>query len=290
MSKNNSNQKILSLREVLNEYLIRDTLVFILFYLFILAQDWDSLLLLFFPIVSFSFALFFRIIGTNKKRLNIKKDLIHYNPIGIESTHADRFVFVSLIQLILLIWIGGESLYHPQLIDNLSFYFIIAFSLIYSLAFFWIFIGIWNYCKFVIDLNKLDQNDYKPDKITISELSFHKIRLISYLNLTLFIILNLLNILFIILALNGLDLDFPYNLPGTGIESSQPLYLPYTILIILFVFPIITIIFLWLIYMDINSFSEIDFKSKISNLPNEMQDQIIENLKTINTKLYEKSM
>jgi hypothetical protein len=290
MSEDNSIQNKLLLREVLNENIIRDALIFILLYLFILAQVWDSLLLLFFPILSFSFALFFRIISTNKKRLNIKKNLIQYNPIGLESKHADRFVFLSLIQLILLIWIGGESLYHPQLIDNFSFYFILAFSLIYSLGYFWIFIGIWNYCKLVIDLSSLDQKEYKLEKRTISELNFHKVQLISYLNLVFFIVLNLLNILFIILALTGLDLGFPYNLPGTGIEGSQPLYLPFTIFIILLVFPIMTVIFLWLIYLDVTSFSEINFKTKISNLPNEIQNQIIENLKTINTKLFEKSM
>jgi hypothetical protein len=50
------------------------------------------------------------------------------------------------------------------------------------------------------------------------------------------------------------------------------------------------VIFLYLIYLDVNSLSEKDFKTKISNLPIEIQNQIIENLKNINTKLYEKSL
>ncbi|TFG13165.1 MAG: hypothetical protein EU531_09985, partial [Promethearchaeota archaeon] len=190
MSENNTNQSELLLREILNEALVRDSFLFIILYLFILAQGWDNLLLLLFPIISISFALFFRVIGTNKKKILYKKQLIFYNPLGAENKNADRLIFIALLQLILLFWIGAESIYHPQLVNDFGLYFNLIYFLIYSFGFFWIFLGIWDYCKIVIDLSEIDLSDFKQTsaeykRVVISELKLGKIELISYLNIVL---------------------------------------------------------------------------------------------------------
>ena len=214
--------------------------------------------------------------------------LIYYNPIGIESKNANRLIFISLLQSILLFWIGAESIYHPQLIDDFSLYFNIVYFLIYSFGFFWIFLGIWNDCKIVIDLSNFEVNNLEVKKIIISELKFNKIRLISYFNIIVFILLNLINVILILFNLLGINMNITEILPGTGIEDSEPLYVPYTVLIIMIAFPLLTIIFLKIIYDEVSFFSEIEIKSEISNLPLELQTQIIENLKHINKKSLKK--
>ncbi len=285
MSENKSDQPQLLLREVLNETILRDVLLFILLYLFMLTQNWDNLLLLLFPIISFSFALFFRIIGTNKHRIFDKENLISYNPLGAENKNADRLVFISLLELILLFWIGAESLYHPQLVDDFGFYFSLIYFLLYSFGFFWIFFNIWNKCKIMINLSDLENNDTVDKKLLITELGLNKIKLISYLNISIFITFNLINTILTILVFSGVEIGFPSQLPGTGIEDSQPLFLSYSVWIILIAFPIASIFFLLSIYRDVNSFSEIEFKSKINSLPTEVKEKIIKRLRSINQKL-----
>ena len=289
MSENNSDQTKLLLREVLNETILRDFLLFILLYLFILAQNWNNLLLLLFPIIIFSFALFFRIIGTNKKKLMDAENLISYNPIGVENRIADRLVFISLLILILLFWIGAESLYHPQLVDEFGLYFNLIYFLLYSFGFFWIFYGIWDNCKIIANLSGLENNNQENKRLLIVELGFNKIKLISYLNISIFIVLNLINTILTIFIFSGAEIGFPSNLPGTGLEDSQPLILSYSVWIILIAFPIVSIYFLISIYRDINNLSETEFKSKIDSLPNEIQEKIINNLKAIRQKLNQNS-
>lgn len=289
MSEKNSDQPELLLREALNETILRDVLLFILLYLFMLVQNWDNLLLLLFPIITFCFALFFRIIGTNKHRLIDKQNLISYNPLGAEKKNADRLVFISLLELILLFWIGAESLYHPQLVDDFGFYFSLIYFMLYSFGFFWIFFGIWNNCKIITNLNGLENNESRYKKLLISELGFNKIKLISYLNILIFIAFNLINTILTILVFFGAEIGFPSNLPGTGIEDSQPLFLSYSVWIMLIAFPIASIFYLISIYRDVNSFSEIEFKSKINSLPKEIQEKIINSLKAINQKLNKNS-
>jgi len=289
MSENNSNDQELGLRELLNETLLRDLILFILLYLFILAQGWDNFLLLLFPIISFSFAIFFRVIGTNKTRVLNKKNLVFYNPLGAENKNADRLVFVALFQLILLFWIGGESIYHPQLTDDFSLYFNIAYFLIFSFGFLWIFLGIWDYCQIIIDLSEFEKRGLEYKKVVISELSLGKIKIISYLNIAIFLTLSLLHILLILINLIDIRIGFFGNLPGTGIEDSEPLYFPITVLLIIIIFPLLAVIFLHVIYKEINSFSEIEFNTKVSSLPMDIKNQVVENLKTINKKFLDEN-
>jgi len=49
MSNKNTKQEFLLLRELLSESLLRDLILFVIFYLFILAQSWKNIFLLLFP-------------------------------------------------------------------------------------------------------------------------------------------------------------------------------------------------------------------------------------------------
>ncbi|MEJ2279497.1 MAG: hypothetical protein P8Y70_17405 [Candidatus Lokiarchaeota archaeon] len=79
-----SEDNYLSVREIFNEALIRDVILFVSLFIFSITQNWDNIFLFIFPLISFGFALFFRILSTNKWRLFIKENMMIYNPMGSE--------------------------------------------------------------------------------------------------------------------------------------------------------------------------------------------------------------
>jgi len=264
MSEKNTDQEFLLLRELLNESLLRDLIIFVIFFLFILAQSWKNIFLLLFPVITYTFSLFFRLINANKWRLSIFDKTITYNPLGLEKKHANRLIFTALLQLILLFWIGGESYYHPQLIQTYDIFFNILFNFIYTFGFYWILIDIWKYAKITIKISSNIEGDS--------------------VNLGTFILLNILNLLIVISTeINGF-LGMMYNLPGTGIESSLPLKISASSLLIIVFSPLITILLFYLVYKSISSISPSELIDKLQKLPESKQNSIIETLKTINRK------
>ncbi|MFW9936415.1 MAG: hypothetical protein ACFFD5_02120 [Candidatus Thorarchaeota archaeon] len=272
MKEKNTENNYLLIRDLINESIIRDTIVFTLIFLLILSQSWDNLFLLLFPIITFGFSIFFRIISTNKWRIKSEEINIEYNPLGSEKKNANRLYACSLMQLILLFWIGAESLYHPQLIASYSIYFVILFCFIYSFCYFWIFIDIWKYSKLRIEIN------------TISFLNFNLFKLISLVNSLIFILLNGFNILFALFESINLGPRIVYYLPGTGIEGSAPINLPITLFIVFVLSPSITILFLIKIYNKINDFNKFELNKVLESLPISYQTQIITSLKNLNKK------
>ncbi|MFX1494777.1 MAG: hypothetical protein ACFFBZ_10885 [Promethearchaeota archaeon] len=289
MTKENSEKPYLLLREIFNEILLRDVILFAILFLFTLAQTWDTIILFLFPIISFAYSLIFRIISTNKWRMNSGTNLLIYNPIGVEKRHANRLVFCALLQLILLFWIGAESLYHPQLIDNYAIYFNVLYFFVYSFGFYWIMIDIWKYSRFGIILKNIDpeyersKSEGKIDRL-INFLNFKKFKRISIVNLIIFLVTNVLNILFALAIHYNAISGIAFLLPGTGIESSKPIEITLVSLSIIVIFPVLTTLFLVLIYRDINNFSLENLNAAIEDLPDNVKQQILENIKNLNTQ------
>ena len=144
MNEKNIKDHYLSLKDLISESLLRDLTLFSFLFLLIIAQAWDNIFLLLFPMVTFAFSLFFRIISGNKKRTEFQNSLIVYNPFGLERKNANRFFFSSLFQLILIFWLGAESLYNSHEVEGYYPYFIGIFIFSYTFGFYWIFIDI--YC------------------------------------------------------------------------------------------------------------------------------------------------
>ncbi|MFX1260321.1 MAG: hypothetical protein ACFFAN_20925, partial [Promethearchaeota archaeon] len=234
----------------------------------------------------FSFSLFFKTLEIYKS--NIEVDLI-YNPLGLEKKHANRLNFCAILQLILLFWLGAESLYHPQLINNYYLYFVLIFIFLYTFSFYWIFIDLWKYSKIEIISKDIDSKDIQNfSKNLDNVISFLKLKhfnIISIVNFMVFIILNLLNIIFAYLAFNGFISGIKYFLPGTGIEDSEPIILSYIIYLIMIIPPSMTIIFLFLNHRDINDINRDKLNKILNSLPKDIQIKIIENLKRLNKKL-----
>jgi len=283
MSEKNTKEEFFLLRELLNESLLRDLIIFVIFYLFILAQSWKNIFLLLFPVITYMFSLFFRLINANKWRLSIDDNTITYNPLGLEKKHANRLTFTTILQLILLFWIGGESYYHPQLIQTYDFFFNIIFNFIYTFGFYWILIDIWKYSKITI---KTRSSIEGSSEISVNHLNLKKFKLIYIINLGTFIFLNLLNLGMVIQTeINGI-LGIMYILPGTGIESSLPLKISESSLLIIVFSPLIAILLFFLIYKKISNIDSSELIDKLQLLPENEHNKIIETLKNINHKYY----
>jgi len=291
MSEKNSDKKSLLLRELLNETLLRDVITFIILYLFVLAQSWENLFLLLFPIITFAYSVFFRIINTNKWRATSNSIQITYNPIGLEKKHANRLFFTAILQLILLFWIGAESYYHPQLIQSYDLFFNVIFIFLYTFGFYWILIDVWNYSKIVIRLknNKLSTQAQNNTLLNsdfdkgISHLKLKSFKIVSIVNLSTFIFLNVLNISFT-LFIDDTFSRFSYYLPGTGIEGSLPLNISIITFLIVIISPLVASLLLIFIYKDLNNINHANLENLLEQLPEESRKNIIENFTKINKK------
>ena len=279
----------LKLKEIYSESLLRDLGLFFFLFVLVVAQKWDNILLLLFPLISFSFAIFFKIIDIIKKRTEGYNSQIIYNPLGNEKKHANRLVFCALLQLILLFWFGAESLYHPQLIDNYYIYFISIFIFFYTFGFYWMFLDLWKYSRIEILKEGIEIRDSqilsKNIENVVSFLKMKNFKIISFISLLIFIILNLLNVLFAILIQYGFMQGINYTLPGSGIEESDPISISFFIYGIIAISPSASIIFLLLNYRDISNIDKEKFNKATDPLPKDVKNKIIENLEKINKKL-----
>ena len=280
MSENNPKEDFLKVRELLNETLLRDVFLFVFLYLFVLAQSWTNIFLLLFPIITLGFSLFFRILSSNKYRifLELEGKIITYNPLGLEKKHANRLNFTSMLQSILIFWIGAESYYHPQLIETYSLFFNLVFTFFFTFGFYWILIDVWKYAKITIRLKKNE-----ADRV-ISHLNIKRFNWITIINLITFLLLNVLNVIFVLLTDNNILSGFLYKLPGTGIENSSPLKISVLPFIIIWISPTIACVLLFFIYKDLNKILPADIVNFFKESPEEIRKQLIENFAKINSK------
>jgi len=295
MSEDNIKEFFLPIRDLIRESLIRDVIIFTFIFILINTQGWDGIYLILFPLITFGFSLFFRIINTNKWRTEFENSLIIYNPLGLESKHANRLFFSALFQLILIFWIGAESLYHPHLVEGYFLYFSLLFFFLFSFGFFWIFIDLWKYSRIeIISDEKFNKdslihksNHSINSKNLLSFLSVKTFRIISIVNFLGFIVLNIVNLLFTILILNNPSLGIPLILPGTGNMGSEPLKISALFHVLLIISPLLTTVSLILNYREVNKFNRENLDKIIKTFPPNIQIQIIENLKGLNEKIKE---
>ena len=282
----------LQFKELISESLLRDLILFSFLFILVISQDWENILLLLFPLITFVFALFFKLIDVIRQKSNTDDNLIIYNPLGSEKVSSNRLTFSALIQLILLFWFGAESLYHPQLIDNYFVYFISLFIFFYTFGFYAVFIDLWKYSKIEIILENVDiknsQKDHDDLDNVISFLKMKSFKIISIINLLVFIILNVLNIIYVFLTFDEIMPGFEYSLPGTGLENSEPIKLSFMIYAFMTMPPLISIAFLIINYRDINNFDREKLDKILKSLPELTQKKITENLLLLNESFKKK--
>jgi hypothetical protein len=205
--------------------------------------------------------------------------------LGSEKKIADRLFFSSMLLLILLFWIGSESISHPQLINDYNFYFNILFILIYTFGFYWILIDIWKYAKIEILIKEGRERQNQTINKVLSSLGRKKSIHLSIINLIVFLILNGVNVLVAFLMNFNLISGIPYYLPGTGIEGSLPLDISIFSLFIMIISPCLTGLFLLLIYRKIQDFDIDVFNEMIQSLPESERNEILLNFSHLNKRL-----
>ena len=282
----------LKLRDLYSESLIRDLVLLFFLFLMVIAQNWDNILLLLFPLTSFGFGVFFKVIANIKENSGISHKNIIYNPLGYEKRHANRLIFCALLQLILLFWFGAESFYHPHLIDNYYLYFISIFIFLYSFGFYWIFLDLWKYSR--IEILTRGFKYHEIPKLTgnlnnvISILKMKSFKIISIINFLAFIILNSLNFTMALLTYYNIMPGMEINLPGTRSVGSEPISLSFFVYGALIIPPLIAIIFFLICIKDVKKIDNKKLKTLISSLSIDVQEKIIENLQNLDKKLINK--
>jgi len=285
MSEDNNNNFYLSIKDLINETLGRDLIIFSFLFLLVITQVWENISLLLFPLITFAFSVFFRIVNTNKWRTEFEERPIIYNPIGLEKKHANRLFFCALFQLILLFWIGAESLYNPHIVDQYFLYFNLLFIFLYTFGFFWIFIDLWKHSKVEIILSGINKENPKTYDSIISFLKIKNFRLIALINLSVFIALNILNSILSITPNQDPLFRIQLNLPGTGSGGSDPMTTSSLIYFILLISPLFAVISLILTYRDVNNFNKEELDKILEPLPKNIQIIIIEHLKALDKKI-----
>ncbi len=293
---NEKNNHYLSFKEIITESIIRDLILFTLLFLFVIAQNWNNILLLLFPLITFTFSLFFRIISSSKHRTRFKNGHIIYNPLGLEKKNANRLFFSAILQLTLIFWFGSESLYNSHLISDYLAYFIGFFIFFFTFGFFWIFIDLWKYTKIEMMTSKLDDSIIKQNKIefaadldnVITFLNLKYYKLISLVNVLTFIILNIANVISLVLIDTIPALGFQLSLPGSGNVNLGSLNVSYIFYGILIIPPLLTTVIFFLNYQKIGQFDFEKLNEILKPLPKNLQMKIVESLKLLDSNLREK--
>ena len=285
----------LSISDIITESIVRDIVLFTFLFLLTISQFWENVFLLLFPIITFSFSLFFRIINSNKKRTEFKNSNIIYNPLGSEKINANRLFFSAIFQLILIFWLGAESLYNSHIVDRYFPFFICLFIFSFTFGFFWLFIDLWKHSKIEIITTIFNdkipqQNEIKFSRDLNNVMTYLKLdyfRLVSLINFLIFIILNIINIISIIIINTNSALGLQLNLPGSNSTDSDALIVPYFFYAFLFISPLLSILIFILNYKQINHLNQEKLNEIIKPLPRNLQIKIIENLKVIQNKIKE---
>jgi hypothetical protein len=290
-------EEFINLRSFLSEKIVRNLVLFSFLFLLTIGQGWDNIFLFLFPLITFAFSLVFSIIAQNKYLTQFSQSYIHYNPLGAEIKHANRLNFCALLQLIVLFWYGSESLYHPQLVDNYYLYFMILFIFLYTLGFYWIFIDLWKYSRIEIVLHDIDfstevwESEEMTEKLEylLSYLNLREFKTFSALSFLTFFVCNIVNLVFSFLIQFDIIGGYSYNLPGTGIENSEPINVSLILILILIVSPLVALLLFLKSYRTINALDQKRFHELLTPLPKNVQVKIIENLKVLHKNI-EKQM
>lgn len=263
--------------------------IFLIGFFLILVQNWINPILILYPIVSFSFSLFFQIIESNKKITKIEDSIILYNPFGGEGGNSNILTIFSYLQMLLIFLAGLDSLFHPQLVDNLFLFFLIPLVFLYGFEFFLLLIKVLNNAIIEIDLknfkNQIIQNyRNKTNKDVISFIEVKRFKKYSLYNLFLFIIILIFTLGMSFLAFFSQILALPFYLPGTGIEGSQPVNISYGLYLGVIIPPIYTIWFLYQIYKNIIDFFYDSAEKVINNITDDSKKAVLLNFLNFNKK------
>ena len=135
-------QEKLSVRQLLrSEKLLREILLFGILFGALILQGWTDFLLLTFPILIFSIAIFVRAleIGQEANYAGMNTPL---STVGLGEKIATRVEFAGILTFLTVMIEGYESLARPQMSAMLAPFFLEILLVTYLLGFYWLFTGI----------------------------------------------------------------------------------------------------------------------------------------------------
>ena len=287
------NQEINSKQLFGNEEVLRPILIFAIFFIFILLQNWSLIslfTLIIIPIITFSLFLFFRINIVLKKEayFEIESEGIRYYPLGDEKQISDRLFFCLLLELILVLVIGTEGLYHPQLIDNHFAFYVIPLVLIFLFSMYYALHDIGFSAKIEVALKnelydpniKNDADDqYKNQNLLISYLKFQEFEKIFKLIQFSFGLLSIGWLFFSILGYFNIIPSISVSIPGSDLVEGNPLNISYFIIICIITIPILFFLVIQKTNFIISNFSCDKINEKLSDFKEYEKRKIVKILK-----------
>lgn len=273
-----------------NETFIRPLIIFIVFYIFILLQNWPDITFLLVPVSTFVLYTFFKIIDVSKEHTLVLGSDITFNPMGNEKSISSRLFFCSLLELIIVFVMGAESYRNPHLIDDYFIYYVVPLILIYNFSLYYALYDVGFSSKVEIMIKKefnfeqdSDNSTGKPKPNTLEN------QLISFMRLSDFkIIYRLITIIFILLSSIWLILtvlgymgsipNLSLSLPGSKLIDGVPLELSSFIYVCIIAIPLSIISITAKVYKIITQIDKSKLNSIISELPTIRQKKIIKTL------------
>ncbi|MHA1339575.1 MAG: hypothetical protein ACTSRZ_05340 [Promethearchaeota archaeon] len=114
-----------------DESFVQSFVIMIFMFLLIIFEIWDDYTLILFPLVTFGLFLYVETLRTLNREINSKQKILKVQPFGDYNVMSNRIKFCLYMQLIIVLFIGAESLYHPQLIDNHFIFYVITLGVLY---------------------------------------------------------------------------------------------------------------------------------------------------------------
>ncbi|MBN2155688.1 MAG: hypothetical protein JW776_06575 [Candidatus Lokiarchaeota archaeon] len=120
-------------RKNLQKYstLISFSAVFWGFFIGAIFQGWDAISLLFIPLSHYLFFLWLQLEWILKTPMDHKTYYIHAFTLGNSEKISRRYLYCSIFELIIIITMGIESIYHPHLVERYFILYIIPFVIIF---------------------------------------------------------------------------------------------------------------------------------------------------------------
>ena len=273
-----------------NETFLRPLIIFIVFYSFILLQNWSDITFLLVPISTFVLYAFFKIIDVSKEHTLVLGSDIAFNPIGNESRISNRLFFCSLLELIIVFVMGAESYRNPHLIDIYFIYYVVPLILIYNFSLYYALYDVGFSSKIEIMIRrkaKFEQdgeiNTDKPkgeplENQLISFMRLSDFKIIYRLITIIFILLSSIWLILTFLGYVGLIPNLSLNLPGSKLYEGVPLEVSFFIYVCIIGIPLSIISITVWVYKIITQIDKPKLNSIIAELPAIRRKKIIKTL------------
>ena len=107
------------------------SVVFWGFFIGALVQGWDAFSLLLFPLVHYLLYFWLQMVSILRNPYSIASYQVKFNTIGNQNQISKNFLFSAYANLFLIIIMGIESIYHPQLVHSYFVLYIIPIGAIF---------------------------------------------------------------------------------------------------------------------------------------------------------------